>query len=219
MHPFSMPDNSHGLEPLINTPTGFLHSIGVQHFKPDAVPPEVLHQMLTAMVNVRSSWDLFVLPMIVVQDAKQRLALAEATFEQSPIREAPLIIVFGVTHTLYEENWIGTDPNAECSEVSTETSEHNRQKSEMNREIALREAVIQATQLMVIAQSSGLATCPVTLYDEDKVKEIIGIWEDPEFSIAMLVGVGYSADPSPSSAPVRSLDRVFVNRLGELYKG
>ena len=64
--------------------------------------------------------------------------------------------------------------------------------------------------LLVAAQAEGLATSPTTGWDEEKVKEAIGIGGRSDRSIALVVAAGYP-DETPAH-PGRAANRRVDDR-------
>lgn len=58
-----------------------------------------------------------------------------------------------------------------------------------------RHVGLSAMSFMFAAESAGLATCPMSGFDEGRVKKVLGIPHD--FVVPMLVTVGYSAEHRP----------------------
>jgi nitroreductase len=75
-----------------------------------------------------------------------------------------------------------------------------------NVAIAVEHIVLQAVEI-------GLGTCWVRWYEDDKVKEILGIPEHVEVMALLPVGV---PDEEPSQRPRLSLDKIVFN---EKYGG
>jgi nitroreductase len=87
------------------------------------------------------------------------------------------------------------------------------------REYAIKDAMIAATHLVLAAESLGLSTCFMNGWIEDKVKEVIGAADDPDLAIAVLVPVGYAAEPRLAPGRLPFSHNVFVDRLGNPYEG
>lgn len=88
-----------------------------------------------------------------------------------------------------------------------------------NREYAVKDAMIAATHLMLAAESLGLSTCSLNGWLEEKVKAVIGATDDPDLAIALLVPVGYAAEPRSNPGRLPFAYNVFGERLGNPYTG
>jgi nitroreductase len=85
------------------------------------------------------------------------------------------------------------------------------------REYAVKDAIIAATHLVLAAESLGLSTCFMNGWIEDKVKAIIGAGDDPDLAIAVLVPVGYAAEPRTDPGRLPLDFNVFVDRVDQPY--
>ncbi|MEV0735156.1 nitroreductase family protein [Streptomyces sp. NPDC050549] len=64
----------------------------------------------------------------------------------------------------------------------------------LEREYAVKDAMIAASFLMVAAEAAGLATSPMNGWDEDAVKKAVGIDGRDDLHIALLVPLGHPAE-------------------------
>jgi nitroreductase len=89
---------------------------------------------------------------------------------------------------------------------------------EKTREYAIKDAMIAATHLVLAAESLGLSSCFLNGWIEDKVKAVIGAADHPHLAIAVVVPIGYAAEPrlNPGRLPLDY--NVFVDRLGNPYQ-
>ena len=65
---------------------------------------------------------------------------------------------------------------------------------------------IALDHMTLVAVELGLGTCWIGLFDEKKVKEILGIPE--EIRVVQLMPLGYPADPSPARKSRLQLDTI-----------
>ena len=71
-----------------------------------------------------------------------------------------------------------------------------------------------AQNMLVTAQSLGLASCPVTFHEQDPVRKLLGIPDD--YEALMGVGIGH---PAPSDEPRDSSPRVPLDELVDWGRG
>jgi nitroreductase len=55
--------------------------------------------------------------------------------------------------------------------------------------------MIAATHATLAAESLGLSTCMMNGWMEDKVKAVIGAENDSDLAIALVLPIGYAAEP------------------------
>jgi len=117
---------------------------------------------------------------VVVREPETRKRLGEAAGGQRFVGEAPVVIVA-------------------CAKTDGHVMRSGQLSYPINVAIALDHMSLAAVEL-------GLGTCWIGLFNEKKVKEIIGIPE--EIRVVQLMPLGYPADPSPVEKSRLSLDTI-----------
>jgi nitroreductase len=84
---------------------------------------------------------------------------------------------------------------------------------EKQREYAMKDAIIMATTLAIAAESKGLGTCYMNGWDEKKVIEIIGLQQDKNHGIALVLPVGYPAQPAKNPGRLETSRVVFTDKI------
>jgi nitroreductase len=86
-------------------------------------------------------------------------------------------------------------------------------------EYAIEDAMIAATHAMLAAESLGLSTCMMNGWLEDKVKAVIGAENDPNLAIALVLPIGYAAEPRKNPGRMPFEFNVSLDRLDNPYYG
>ncbi|WP_194252483.1 nitroreductase family protein [Nocardia arthritidis] len=152
-----------------------------------------------------------------------RKALSEAAFGQSQPLEAPVVLVFVADLAAWQASnsdiaelagrngaW-----NAEFTALFESRAEfHALRERGLLRENAVKNAMIAATYSMLAATGLGLASAPMNGWNPDLVKRAIGIGDQADLAIAVLVTVGYGdrVPPHPGRRPLART--VFTERYG-----
>jgi nitroreductase len=105
---------------------------------------------------------------VVVRDPKTRKKLAEAASNQTFVGQAPIVV-------------------AACAETDNYVMRCGQLSYPIDVAIALDHMSLVATEL-------GLGTCWIGAFNEQKVKEILGVPE--EIRVVQLMPLGYPSDPS-----------------------
>jgi len=100
-------------------------------------------------------------------------------------------------------------------DVPTAILQRRAIKSFKSREYAIKDAMIAATHTALAAESLGLSTCYMNGWVEDQVKAVIGAGDD--LAIALLLPVGYAAEPRQNPGRLPLSATVFVDRVGNSY--
>ncbi|MDZ8069855.1 MAG: nitroreductase family protein [Nostoc sp. DedQUE08] len=212
----------------LDVPSAIAQRRSIKTFKTDPIAPELLKQLVELTVAAPSSYNLQDWQIILVQDEAQKAALSAASFNQQQIVQAPVTFVFAADPNAGEKNLApiieqgletGAWNEGTVNYFKTAVPQFQATLGEKRREYAIKDAIIAATHLVLAAESLGLSTCFMNGWIEDRVKQVIGAGDNPDLAIAVLVPVGYAAEPrlNPGRLPFSS--NVSVDRIGNPYAG
>lgn len=212
------------LEPL-DVPAAILQRRAIKSFKSDPIDPDLLQRLIELTVAAPSSFNLQPWRIVLVRDEAQKQALAEAAWGQAQITQAPVTFVFAVDTEgwrdrtpIYEkalQNGAWTQQTVDYFDKAIPPFQEGL--GDKNREYPIKDAIIAATHLMLAAESLGLSSCPMNGWMEDKVKAVIGAADHANVAIALLVPIGYAAEPRKDPGRLDLSSTVFVDRLGNSY--
>ncbi len=209
----------------LDVPSAILQRRAIKSFKSDPIAPDLLQRLVELTVAAPSSFNIQDWRIILIQNEAQKQALSEAAWGQKQIVQAPVTFVFAAD----SEGWRDRDA---INQQALHNGAWNQQTvdyfnqaipsfqealGEKRREYAIKDAMIAATHLMLAAQSLGLSTCPMNGWLEDKVKAVIGAADQPNIVIALVVPVGYAAEPRHDPGRLPLAANVFVDQLGNSY--
>jgi len=206
----------------LTVPDAIRQRRSVKSFKPDPIAPEVLDQIIDLTLAAPSSYNLQPWRIVVVTDPAQKEALAEISWKQKQIVQAPVVFVFAVSLSGWEKNLETVLAHArEVGAWSEKVVEFFRnaipgfQKGlgTLAREYAIKDALIAATHAALAAESFGLGSCYMNGWSEVGVKKVIGVENDPDIAIALLLPIGVPAEVPKFSGRLDRKHTVFQNRL------
>ncbi|MCF6157468.1 MAG: nitroreductase [wastewater metagenome] len=194
----------------------------IRRFKPDAVPDELIVQILESARLAPSGSNTQPWRFIVVKDSGARQRLQRASYNQRHVGQAPVIIAccadikaFGeFPERIDELIAVGALP-AKTREIFVPSLKKGGMSADIkwhlliaatgNTDIAIEHMVLQAVEL-------GLGTCWVRWFDDTRVKEILEIPKNIE--IIALLPVGYP-DEEPLQRPRFRLEKiVYYEKYG-----
>jgi nitroreductase len=210
----------------LDVPAAIRRRRSIKNFKSDPIAPELLQELVTLTVAAPSSWNLQDWRIVLVQSEAQKAALSAAAFNQKQIIEAPVTFVFAASPYAWRE---GIEPILEQGQANGWSEgfadylrgavpQFQETLGDKNREYAVKDAMIAATHLVLAAESLGLSTCFMNGWVEDQVKAVIGAADDSNIAIAVLVPVGYAAEPRPNPGRLPFEHNVFSETLGTPYQ-
>jgi len=177
----------------------------IRHYRPDPVPAPLLRELVELALEAPSSFNLQARSVVVVSGEAGREALTEATGGQPHPQEAPVTLVFVAESGAWREDrgdvWetarrggAWSERFAAASPEDARLFHEDLRERGLEREYAVKDAVIAASFLMVAAEAAGLATSPMNGWDEDAVKKAVGIDGRDDLHIALLVPLGHPAE-------------------------
>ncbi|MBD2501413.1 nitroreductase family protein [Anabaena azotica] len=210
----------------LDVPSAIVQRRSIKTFKKDAIAPELLKQLVELTIAAPSSFNTQSWRIILVQDEAKKADLAAAAWNQKQIIEAPVTFVFAADPNAGEADLTPIFETASATGAWNEGTinyfknaipQFQAGLGDKRREYAVKDAIIAATHLVLAAESLGLSTCFMNGWVEDKVKEVIGAGDDSDLAIAVLVPVGYAAEPrlNPGRLPLSS--NVFVDTINNPY--
>lgn len=212
----------------LDTLTAIQQRRSIKSFKPEPIAPELLHQLVELTVAAPSSYNLQDWKIVLVQDQAQRQALAEAAFGQPQITQAPVTFVFAADSSSWQNDMImdqiylqgldsGAWPQQTVDYFKGAIPQLMTALGPKTREYAIKDAMIAATHTALAAQALGLSSCFMNGWIEDKVKAVIGAADQPHIGIALLLPVGYAAEPRQNPGRLPLSVNVSVDQLGQPY--
>lgn len=212
----------------LDVPSAIAQRRSIKTFKTDPIAPELLKQLVELTVAAPSSYNIQDWQIILVQDEAQKAALSAASFNQQQIVQAPVTFVFAADPNAGEQNLApilergletGAWNEGTVNYFKTAVPQFQAGLGNKRREYAIKDAIIAATHLVLAAESLGLSTCFMNGWIEDQVKQVIGAGDNPDLAIAVLIPVGYAAEPrlNPGRLPFSS--NISVDRIGNPYAG
>jgi nitroreductase len=147
---------------------GFLTSrSSVRDYSPDTITDEDIAYILDCASTAPSAGNLEAWDVVVVTDEDARLGLRDASFGQEHIRQAAAVLVV-------------------CANYVRSMSKYG----ERGILYAVQDATIACTYMMLAAHARQLHSCWTGAFDEDSVREILGLPQHTRPVALLAVGRG-----------------------------
>lgn len=187
----------------LTTSAAILHRRSVKAFKPDPIAPDLLQRLVDLTLEAPSSFNLQPTRLVLIQSPEQKAALSAVAWNQKQITQAPVTFVFAVSVRGWETTMdqvlaTGTAQGAwpqkfaDFIRSAAPGFQNNLAAQGLEREYAIKDAMIAATTCALAAESFGLGSCFMNGWDEAGVKKVIGAENDPDTAIALVLPVGYA---------------------------
>jgi nitroreductase len=175
----------------------------IRDFDPDhEIDDATLREIFELVTHTPSSFNLQHWRFVVVRDQERKDRLRTASYGQQHVGEASAVVVVAAK----------LDAHEDAARVQGHVSDDEQRanlvkmiqgfyagKPQFQRDEAIRTASLAAMTLMLVAQSKGLATCPMIGFDPAQVTEIAGL-QDNCFPVMLVVlGKPREGKPLPTS--------------------
>ncbi len=207
----------------LHVPDSIRQRRSVKSFKPDAIPAPILEELIELTLAAPSSWNFQPWRIVLIDDPKQKEALAAVAWNQKQITQAPVVFVYAVSYRGWEKTMeqtiqtaqkLGAWPEPFAQFIRSSAPGFQNALGERAREYAIKDALIAATHTALAAESLGLGSCFMNGWAEEGVKKVIGAEGNPDIGIALVLPVGYPAETPKFSGRLPRELTLFKNRLG-----
>ncbi|MCO1602273.1 nitroreductase family protein [Desulfosporosinus nitroreducens] len=190
----------------------------IRKFKSEPIPESLIIQLIESGRLAPSGSNIQPVRFVVIKSDEARRQLSQAT-PLPFVSQAPVVIAccvstesFGVLGTRMRElmeagaftdtslETMDTESYAKCNPMDQATAEAYLR---LNAAIAIDHITLRAVDL-------GLGTCWVMMFDQEKVKQILGLGEN--YNVVALLPVGYP-DQNPNSRPRIELSEILLKEV------
>lgn len=198
----------------MNVLTAIQQRRSVKHFDANHVmTTEEQQQLLTHTLLAPTSFNIQNWRFVVVSDPELRQKLRLAAWNQAQITDASLVVVIcGDTQAWQkqpERYWRNVNDPARKDYILGALHNFYVDKSQTQRDEAMRSAGIAAQTLMLAAQELGYDSCPMIGFDAQQVAELIQLPAD--HTIGLIVTVGKAVQPANPRSGALAYDEVVIH--------
>ncbi|MGQ4537511.1 nitroreductase family protein [Dermabacteraceae bacterium P7074] len=179
----------------------------VRAFQEREIPGEILERVIAQTLEAPSAFNAQARDLVVVRDENVKRALYEASGQKQFLTAPATLIAVGRAEVLPEDAHEILPPER----IAIVEAFNSAKNPAQLREAALRDAMLLAGFAMLAAAGEGLATSPTSGWDEEAVKQAIGLGGRADRLIALVLAVGY-ADEKP-----RRPGRLASRRINDSY--
>lgn len=190
----------------------------IRKFKPDPIPEAFVTQLIEAARLAPSGSNIQPTRFVVIKSDAVRVQLSQAT-PLPFVSQAPVVIAccvdsesFGGLGTRARElKEAGAFADTPLDKMDPESYAKRRPRDQATAEAYLRlNAAIAIDHITLRAVDLGLGTCWVMMFDQEKVKQILGLGEN--YNVVALIPVGYP-DQNPNARPRIELSQILLKEV------
>lgn len=214
------------MEPSVNLKQAIEKRRSARAFRPDVIPDAIVEEILRLATMAPSGYNLQPWRFIVVREQENRNKLKACAFNQRQVGEAPVVLICCGDRRVCEPDYINSiislgrengavnDGYADYMEKAIPLLFENRPCFESVEAWINRQVMLAVSQVMVVASSFGVDSCPMEGFVTSQVKEAFNIPESVD--VCCLVALGYAAEPLKKYGGRLSLSQVcFQETYGQ----
>ena len=184
----------------------------VKWYDPDhRMPEEVFLRMMQLALLSPTAFNIQNWRFVRVTDPARRQAIRAAAWDQAQVEDASELLVLCFDRRAWErspERYWRLAPQEVQDFLIPAIARYYSGKPQVARDEGMRSCGLVAQNLMLVAQELGYDSCPMDGFDYPKVGEIIGLPEDHEIALMLVIGKGIK-EPWPRPGQL-ALDEVMV---------
>ena len=184
----------------------------VKWFDPDhRMPEEVFQRMMQLALLSPTAFNIQNWRFVRVTDPARRQAIRAAAWDQAQVEDASELLVLCFDRRAWErspERYWRLAPQEVQDFLVPAIARYYAGRPQVARDEGMRSCGLVAQNLMLVAQELGYDSCPMDGFDYPKVGEIIGLPEDHEIALMLVIGKGVK-EPWPRPGQL-ALDEVMV---------
>jgi len=190
----------------------------IRKFKSDPIPESLITQLIESARLAPSGSNIQPTRFVVIKSNEARRQLGQAT-PLPFVSQAPVVIAccvstesFGGLGTRMRELMeAGAFTDTPLEKMDTESYAKRNPMDQATADAYLRlNAAIAIDHITLRAIDIGLGTCWVMMFDQEKVKQILGLGEN--YNVVALLPVGYP-DQNPNSRPRIELSEILLKEV------
>ena len=190
----------------------------IRKFKADPIPEALVTQLIQAAQLAPSGSNIQPTRFIVIKSDAVRAQLSEAT-PLPFVSQAPLVLACcidleslgGMSTRARELKEAGAFVDTPLDKMDLESYAKRKPMDPTVAEAYLRlNAAIALDHLTLRAVDLGLGTCWVMMFNQEKVKEILGL--DENYNVVALLPIGYP-DQNPKARPRIELSQIILKEV------
>ncbi|PRQ11419.1 dehydrogenase [Corynebacterium sp. 13CS0277] len=182
----------------------------IREYADQPIAADVLDRVVDAALEAPSAFNLQLRDVVVVRDAETKNKLTE-TSGQPQFAAADTVLIFVARTEAIPEDASEILPESYLERVAGMKADL---PADVLREMAMKDAMLAAGFGLMAAAMEGLATSPTTGWNEETVKELIGLGGREDRGIALVVAMGH---PTEAAADAAHPGRQASRRVNERY--
>lgn len=184
----------------------------VKHFDPDHIMTEFeVETLMSHAILSPTAFNIQHWRFVRVEDKEKRQAIREASWDQSQVTDASLLLVLCADLNAWEkqpERYWRDAPKEVQDFLLPAIEDYYTNHHQAQRDECLRSSSIAAMTIMLMAKEMGYDSCPMDGFDFDKVARIIQLPHD--HIITMMIAVGKKTQEANPRGGQLALDEVLL---------
>lgn len=184
----------------------------VKYFDPDHIMTEFeVETLMSHAILSPTAFNIQHWRFVRIEDKEKRQAIREASWDQSQVTDASLLLVLCADLNAWEkqpERYWRDAPKEVQDFLLPAIEDYYTNHHQAQRDECLRSSSIAAMTIMLMAKEMGYDSCPMDGFDFDKVARIIQLPHD--HIITMMIAVGKKTQDANPRGGQLALDEVLL---------
>lgn len=193
------------MEPSVNLKQAIEKRRSARAFTPDPIPNAIVEEILRLATMAPSGYNLQPWRFVVVREQENKDKLRACALDQRQVGEAAVVLICCGDRRVSEPDYVNSvislgrnngavnDNYADYMRKAVPQLFENRLSFESLEAWINRQVMLAVGQVMVVASSFGVDSCPIEGFVTSQVKEAFNIPEAVD--VCCLVALGYAAEP------------------------
>lgn len=179
------------------------------------MPEETLQKLLSAGRLAPTAFNIQHTRFVVVKDTELRKKIRAASWDQSQVTDASVLVVICADLKAWEKNparyWRNAPQPVQDFLVPT-IKQYYETRQNVQHDEGIRSCGLAAQNLMLAAKELGYDSCPMDGFDFDVVGDLINLPDDHVISMFVTVGKGIK-EPNSRSGSIEESEQIIYDRF------
>ena len=200
----------------MNVPAAIQNRRAVRHFDSQhKMTKKEIEKLLSLGLLSPTAFNLQNWRFVMIQDPELRQQIRDASWDQSQITEASLLIILCADLKAWEKEpmrYWRSAPEPVQEFIVPAIHQYYDGLDQTQRDEAMRSCGIAAQTIMLAAQSMGYDSCPMDGFDFEEVGDLINLPEDHAICMFVAIGKGLG-EPKPREDKLPVEEIVITDRF------
>lgn len=201
----------------MNVDTAILSRTAVRTFDPTySMPLSEKRRLLELAQRAPSAWNIQHWRFVLIEDLAQRRALQAAAANQAQFSDCAMLVAIVVDLNAWARNpgrYFSPMPEEVAEVLAEKVLGFYQDRAWLARDEAMRSCGLAAQTLMLAATAARLASCPMDIFEESQVRNLLNLPDGLETAMFVAIGKGRPESDLPRMDRLPYDEVVMIDRF------